>query len=131
MPGAKRKGTTQQARRLRRDTTEAEKKLWKVLRANQLSGAKFRRQFPVGPYITDFACWEARLIIELDGGQHADSKTDAHRTRYLEGKGFRVIRFWNNEVLENLEGVLSQIQIVLIEAHPSPQPSPEGEGEKE
>jgi len=91
------------AKQLRRDSTDAEKTLWRLLRARQLNGVKFRRQHPIGPYIVDFVCLEQHLVIELDGGQHAlDSPA---RTRFLESEGYRVLRFWNNEVLANPEGV--------------------------
>jgi very-short-patch-repair endonuclease len=105
-----RKGTLIKARRLRRDMTEVEKRLWYLLRRGQFEGVKFKRQVPIGPYIVDFACLSWRLIIELDGGQHdSQRKQDARRTAYLEAEGYRVIRFWNNEVLENLDYVLATI----------------------
>jgi very-short-patch-repair endonuclease len=94
---------TDRARQLRRDSTEAEKTLWRHLRARQLNGAKFRRQHRIGPYIVDFVCLELHLIIELDGGQHAFD-TPA-RTNFLVSEGYRILRFWNNEVLANPEGV--------------------------
>jgi very-short-patch-repair endonuclease len=98
------------ARSMRIEPSDAEKKLWLALRSRQFSGFKFRRQHPVGPYITDFACLERRLIIELDGGQHAEQKAyDDARTRYLEKKGYRVLRFWNTDTLANTEGVLTMI----------------------
>ncbi len=97
------------ARQLRNDPTEAEKRLWSHLRASRFEGAKFTRQFPIGGFIADFACRRLRLAIELDGGQHATSTTDAGRTRVIEAFGYRVIRFWNNEVLGNTEGVLRVI----------------------
>lgn len=92
------------ARKLRVQSTDAEKLLWSRIRSRQL-GAKFVRQFPIGPHIADFACRSAHLAIELDGGQHGEA-IDAPRTAMIEAHGYRVIRFWNNEVLENLEGVL-------------------------
>jgi very-short-patch-repair endonuclease len=102
------------ARRLRRDMTEAEKVVWRLLRARQLEGYKFRRQQPLGRYIIDFVCFSHRLIIEVDGGQHSDpTRYEEERTRFLEGEGFRVLRFWNNEVLENSEGVCAHILEVL------------------
>jgi very-short-patch-repair endonuclease len=97
------------ARAMRREPTNAEKLLWRHLRANQFEGAKFTRQFPIGDFIADFACRSLRLAIELDGGQHAVSPTDANRTRIIEAHGYRVIRFWNNEVLGNMDGVLQEI----------------------
>ena len=100
------------ARSLRRDATDAERELWQRLRNHQLAGAKFRRQVPVGHYIADFLCADARLIVEVDGGQHSDA-ADAARTAWLEAQGFRVIHFWNNDVLSNPEGVLMRIAEAL------------------
>jgi very-short-patch-repair endonuclease len=88
-------------------------RLWKYLRRRQLNGFFFRKQCPIGPYIADFACLEARLIIELDGGQHADSATDASRDAWFTAQGFRTLRFWNNDVLANTEGVLMTITEAL------------------
>ena len=121
------------ARRLRRDMTEAERKLWSVLRNSQIEGAKFRRQQPIGPFIADFVCQEQQLIVEADGGQHAESMNDARRTAFLEGKGYRVMRFWNNDILTNLDGVARLIAAAVATPHParalreSPSPS-RGEG---
>jgi very-short-patch-repair endonuclease len=99
------------ARRLRANLTEAEKRLWSKLRRKQLEGAHFRRQRPIASYVVDFYCHEARLIIEVDGGQHADQVAqDLARTRDLKELGFHVIRFWNNEIFENIEGVLERIR---------------------
>lgn len=106
------------AGRLRRDQTRAEQKLWSRLRDRRLSGYKFRRQVPLGRFIVDFSCYDARLVVELDGGQHAkavQSMTDSERTAWLESRGFRVLRFWNNEVEENMDGVLARILDVLKE----------------
>jgi BirA family biotin operon repressor/biotin-[acetyl-CoA-carboxylase] ligase len=103
------KRLTATARKLRQNMTEAEKLLWSRLRARQLGNAKFVRQFPIGNAIADFACRSARLIIELDGGQHADNDTDKMRTKLIKAHGYQVIRFWNNDVLENIEGVLETI----------------------
>ena len=98
------------ARHLRNNPTEAEQKLWSRLRRKQLHGYRFRRQRPIGPYIVDFVCLEALLIIEVDGGQHAEQVAkDEARTRFLQKEWLRVIRFWNNEVLANTEGVLEAI----------------------
>ncbi len=106
--------TAATARRLRRDSTEAERALWRLLRARQLSGYKFRRQQPIDRYIVDFICFTHRLVIEVDGGQHGiNLDYDERRTRHLEKQGFRVLRFWNNEVLENPEGVCMKILEVL------------------
>ena len=119
------------ARDLRRNQTDAERLLWGRLRARRLCGVKFRRQEVLGPYVVDFACLEPKLVIEVDGGQHAEqAPNDAARTGYLEALGYRVIRFWNDEVLRNPDAVLDEIGRVLIEI-PSPYPLPEGEGGKE
>lgn len=104
------------SRELRKEQTEAEKLLWSRLRNNQLCGVKFRRQQPVGNYIVDFVSLDKKLIIEIDGGQHDEitiRTKDQQRTIYLEGRGFKVMRFWNNDVLKNTEGVLLQIEEVL------------------
>lgn len=104
------------ARTLRRTSTDVEKKLWYHLRDRQLLGYKFRRQHPVGPYILDFACEASMLAVELDGGQHADAPhhaRDAARTALLEKSGWQVVRFWNNDVNENIEGVLQTIASAL------------------
>jgi len=94
-------------RRLRSQPTDAESALWRQLRAKQAAGLRFRRQFPIGPYIVDFVCLNRRLAIELDGGQHARQETeDQRRTAWLESQGFAVIRFWNNDVLANPDGVI-------------------------
>lgn len=97
------------AKRLRVAMTDAERKLWYALRAHRLDGLSFRRQVPMGPYIADFYCSSARLVIEVDGGQHAASKRDAARDAWLDERGIRTVRFWNAEVLTNLDGVLSSI----------------------
>jgi len=97
------------ARKLRNTPTDAEQRLWHHLRASRFEAAKFTRQLPVGDFIVDFACRSLRLAIELDGGQHAESQTDDNRTRIIEAHGYRVIRFWNNEIMENIDGVLKVI----------------------
>ena len=97
------------ARGLRRDQTETESVLWNALRGRRLGKAKFVRQHPIGQFIADFACRSLRLAIELDGGQHSENPADAVRTKVIEAHGYRVIRFWNNEVLQNLDGVLAAI----------------------
>lgn len=95
---------------LRTNSTEAEKRLWQALRNRQLRGYKFRRQHPIPPYIVDFVCLEHRLIIELDGGQHAEAQEyDAARTGTFEKLGYQVLRFWNNELLENTQAVLEEV----------------------
>lgn len=98
----------QRARALRADDTEAETRLWQALRDRRLGGWKWRRQVPRGPFVVDFLCPEARLVVELDGGQHAEADAvayDARRTSFLERQGLRVLRFWNSEVLTNRAGV--------------------------
>ena len=97
------------ARKLRNNLTEAEKKLWYHLRAYRKQGIKFRRQHPIGPYFPDFVNLAGKLIVELDGGQHFQSKADQVRDAWLKKEGFTVLRFWDNEVLENIEGVLEKI----------------------
>jgi very-short-patch-repair endonuclease len=93
--------------------TDAERKLWFALRDRRFARFKFRRQVPIGPFIVDFVCFEARLVIEIDGGQHADSLADKRRDRWFAANNFRVPRFWNNEVLSNLEGVSAVIAEAL------------------
>jgi very-short-patch-repair endonuclease len=103
----------QNSRRLRRDLTNAELRLWLLLRDRRLAGYRFRRQHPIGDHIVDFACTKHRLIVEADGGQLADNEADERRTKILEEEGWRVIRFWNNDVLTNTEGVVETILQVL------------------
>ena len=118
---------TQLARVLRKRPTDAEQALWNRLRNRQLEGFKFRRQHPIGRYIVDFVNLENCLVVELDGGQHAfRTDQDAKRDHWLWTEGYRVIRFWNAEVLENLAGVLEAIREELVT--PSPNPSPQGRG---
>lgn len=105
------------ARTLRKNPTEAERALWQRIRLRQLEGQKFRRQQPLGRYIVDFVCFEKKLIVELDGGQHAARVlSDAERTAWLEQQGFRVLRFWDNDVLKNIEAVSETITAALSEA---------------
>jgi|SRR5579863_1994856 len=101
------------ARGLRVRMTDAERKLWFSLRDRRFAGFKFRRQVPIGRFIADFVCFEGRLVIEVDGGQHADSIADQRRDRWFAANGFRVMRFWNNEVLSNLEGVMTRLAETL------------------
>lgn len=133
----KTKFAAKSAKILRQNSTDAERKLWSALRDRQLLGFKFVRQQPIGPYIADFACREADLIVELDGGQHAQSVKDEQRTEALAHHGYQVIRFWNHDVLTNVEGALQLIAEHLSKA-PSPglrfaKPdlSPEGRGKEE
>ena len=101
---------TERARTLRKHLTEAEQRLWQKLKRRQLAGMKFRRQQPIGPFIVDFVSFECRIIVEVDGGQHAEEvRYDAHRTHWLETRGYRVLRFWNNEVLTHTEAVTQAI----------------------
>ncbi|MDB5703344.1 MAG: uncharacterized protein JWN66_460 [Sphingomonas bacterium] len=119
---------TMRARELRANPTEAERSLWLHLSARKVAGVRFNRQVPIGPFICDFVSRSAKLIIEVDGGQHDwNEEADRARTRYIEGKGFRVIRFWNNEVLQNIEGVVTKINLILADM-PSPSPSRKREG---
>ena len=97
------------ARKLRDNSTDVERLLWSHLRGSRLYGRKFVRQLPIGDAIADFACRSAKLVVELDGGQHSDSESDEDRTEAIEARGYRVIRFWNHDVLENLDGVLAHI----------------------
>jgi very-short-patch-repair endonuclease len=106
------------ARAMRGAPTDSEPRLWRLLRDRRLSGFKFRRQIPVGPYIVDFLCVGAKLIVEADGSQHAESLRDTIRDAYLASQGWEMLRFWNNEVLQNREGVLE-----TIFAHARPHPA--------
>jgi very-short-patch-repair endonuclease len=117
MRGAK-KVKTNLARKLRRNSTSAELRLWNRLRSRSIDGRKFVRQEPLGPYVVDFICREARLVIEVDGGQHADSVADRVRERWLQDHNYRVLRFWNNDVMRNIEGVLEVIAASVAEAAP-------------
>lgn len=107
----KHKSPTEKAQELRKKSTDAERLLWRHLRAKQLEGLKFRRQEPIGNLIVDFVCFDRSLIVEVDGGQHVREKAkDDERTRWLEEQGFKVLRFWNNDVMKNIEGVLKVIR---------------------
>ena len=118
------------ARNLRKNSTEAEKILWQKLRNKQLEGFKFRRQQIVGRYVVDFVNFERKLVIELDGSQHAlEEERDGKRDHWLQAQGFEVLRYWNNEVFENLEGVLEGIRQRLLALSPSPSPSHPGRGD--
>ena len=118
------------ARALRRNQTDAERRLWSRLRNRQISGFKFKRQFPIGPYIADFVCLQTHLIIEVDGGQHLEQQIrDTLRAAFLGRLGYRVLRFWDNDVLLRTDVVVASIQTALI--GPSPPPSPHCRGERE
>ena len=114
--------TSSRARELRKNPTDAERVLWRHLRRRQLAGHSFRRQHPIGRYIVDFFCFEKRLVVEIDGGQHSTQASyDAERTAWLEADGYRVMRFWNNQVLGELESVKEAIAKGLAfedEPHP-------------
>ena len=117
------------ARSLRQNPTDAERKLWQRLR--HLPNAHFRRQATIGTFFADFGCHTTRLVIEVDGGQHAESESDQSRTAYLNENGYRVLRFWNHDVLTNIEGVLELIVSAVTVSPPTPNPSPpqeRGEG---
>ena len=115
------------AKSMRAAATPAEHRLWQILRGKRFGGYKFKRQLPIDDYIADFVCLSARLVVEADGGQHADNPRDTRRTAYLEAQGFRVLRFWNNEIFDNEEGVLTHILDTLKSPLPNPSPA-EGRG---
>jgi very-short-patch-repair endonuclease len=100
--------------------TDVERRLWVYLRQRQLDGFHFRKQCPIGPYIADFACLKAKLIIELDGSQHADSTTDATRDAWFTAHGYRTLRFWNNDVLQNMDGIILTITAALGQPENTP-----------
>ena len=128
----------ERVRQLRREMTPAEKRLWSHLRDRRLEGFKFRRQDWIGPFVADFVCWEARLVVEVDGSQHGEQVDyDEARDEHLAREGFKVLRFWNNEAMGDLEAVLNSIRAALLERVPSPShaaslrgplPLPGGEG---
>jgi very-short-patch-repair endonuclease len=119
------KGLTGVARRLRKHSTDTEVHLWRYLRDRQIEGFKFRRQQPVGSYVVDFVNLEKKVVIELDGGQHALDPGDKTRDEWLRAEGYKVLRFWDNQVFNNLEGVLENIRNVLLTPHPAPLPQGE------
>ena len=112
----------ERSRRLRRDQTDSEARLWSRLRDRRLAGLKFRRQHAIGQFIVDFCCVEARLVVEVDGGQHMDAETyDTWRTKCLECAGYRVVRFWSHDVLLETDAVVLRIMQVLQDIDPGPQ----------
>ena len=120
---------TARARDLRLNATDAERRLWQHISARQVAGVRFNRQVPIGPFICDFVSRSVKLVIEVDGGQHDwQAEDDARRTRFLEAQGYRVLRFWNNDVLQNPEGVVLAIERALAD-RPSPGPSRKREGD--
>jgi len=123
----------QRTRTLRKNQTDAERILWNHVRDRRLAGYKFRRQHPIGPFVVDFVCLDQRLIVELDGGQHAlQIEEDRERSVFLESRGYSILRFWNNEVLLNMGGVLQTMLSLLkgIPLTPTLSPKSGGEGEK-
>ncbi|HKS65400.1 MAG TPA: endonuclease domain-containing protein [Xanthobacteraceae bacterium] len=102
-----------QAKKLRTQMTDAERRLWYLLRAHRFSGYKFKRQVPIGRYVVDFVCFDRKVIVEADGGQHADNPADRSRDEWLHSQGFLVLRFWNNDVLKNTQGVMEVISNAL------------------
>jgi very-short-patch-repair endonuclease len=115
---------TARSRELRVNATEAERRLWARVSARQVAGVRFNRQFPIGPFICDFVSRAAKLVIELDGGQHAAQlEADAQRSAYLQIRGYRVLRFWNNDVLGNIDGVVETIERILMTAPPPAPPA--------
>ncbi len=122
------------AKLMRGDMTEAEARLWRILRAKRLEAFKFRRQQPIGPFIADFVCQAASLIIEADGSQHAESEADERRTAWLESRGYRILRFWNTEILTRSHDIAATIYAALIDPSPrsrkgASRPLPQGERE--
>ena len=128
---AARQDFSAKARGLRKRQTDAERALWSRLRNKELAGIKFRRQQAVGPYIVDFVSFQAKLIVEVDGGQHNQPRrmaNDDGRDKWLHAQGFQVLRFWNSDVLKNIDGVLERISAALSpEFHPHPNPLPSRE----
>ena len=125
----------EKSRELRKNMTPQERKLWSILRNRQFFNYRFRRQFPIGQYIVDFICREKKIIIEIDGGQHNEQQNieyDNNRTKYLNSEGYKVIRFWNNEIDKNMSGVYNRLKEVfgVDDIITPPQPSPSREGEE-
>jgi very-short-patch-repair endonuclease len=121
------KSVTGAARRLRKYSTDTEQYLWRHIRGRQMEGFKFRRQHPIGGYVVDFVNLENRLVVELDGSQHLNNPKDKIRDEWLKAEGYRVLRFWDNEVFNNIEGILNVIQAALLNPHPNPLPQGERE----
>jgi very-short-patch-repair endonuclease len=120
---AKTPPVTARARHLRRNATDVEKQLWQRLRGGQVAGVSFRRQYPIGTYVADFCALSQKLIVELDGSQHADDqdiKRDDARSQWLNAQGFRVLRFWNRDIVDNIGGVVEEIARVLAEKETTP-----------
>ena len=119
------KGLTGVARKLRKYSTDTEQHLWRHLRDRQIGGFKFRRQQPVGRFVVDFVNLEKKVVVELDGGQHGLDPNDKIRYEWLRAEGYKVLRFWDNKVFSNLEGVLENIRNALLTPHPDPLPQGE------
>jgi very-short-patch-repair endonuclease len=117
------------ARKLRQQCTDAELRVWYYLRAKRTLSLKWRRQHPIPPYVADFYCHQARLVVELDGGQH-DTEQDLRRTDYIRSQGIEIIRFWNHDVLLSTDAVMAEILRVVLERTLSPSPSSVGEGRR-
>jgi very-short-patch-repair endonuclease len=119
------------AKELRASMTEAEQRLWFYLRARRFENRKFRRQVPMGPYIVDFVCEQARLIVEVDGGQHVEQRRyDDQRTQWLRAQGYEVVRFWNDEVMRNIDAVGEALSRALTKSNPLPRPLSQRRGEQ-
>ena len=116
------------ARALRKNSTDTERVLWRHLRMRQFKGFKFRRQQPLGRYVVDFVCLSKKLIVELDGGQHLENSEDKERAEWLESQGFHVLRFWNNQVLRDMECVTKVIWDALSCGHETPHLNPPPQG---
>lgn len=120
------KSKTKVAKHLRKNETDAERLIWSKLRAGQVNNLKFRRQQPIGPYIVDFACLDKKLIVEIDGGQHNEDTVDKERDSWLTRDGYLILRFWNNDVFQNTNGVMETIREASVTRPLSPRPSSAG-----
>ena len=121
--------STERARTLRREMTDAERAFWRRVRDRRFGGMKFRRQVPVGSYFADFLCCEKKIMVELDGGQHVERAAyDEHRTQFLESQGYQVVRFWDNDVLKNMDVVLAELARLCGMEGPLPPLPRMGEG---
>lgn len=110
---ARRHTASKKAQAFRKNETDAERAIWRFLKGKKFQEYKFRRQHPIGPYFVDFVCLKYKLVVEIDGGQHCENPKDEIRTEFLQSKGFDVLRFWNNDVLQNMEGVLHTLSLTL------------------
>ncbi|MCC7037375.1 MAG: endonuclease domain-containing protein [Alphaproteobacteria bacterium] len=121
-----RRKNTPKARKLRHNQTDCEKTIWNLFKDRRFENYKFRRQHPIGSYIVDFACPAVKLVIEIDGGQHCDNKADKVRTEYLQSRGYEVLRFWNNDVMTNIDGVILTLTLALSRKGGRGEKSPDG-----